>query len=189
MGLPQLPLNPIASIITNQDGESPTAQYIPSPKTPYQDLEENSKYYEGDKNITYYQLNMTRLSPIQAQLNSYQGENEEEAISYCEDKIRANELFNGSLVTIDKGCKFIAHCTYNRNRYPALLVTGKCSRSPQYCGNPFGVCRYLIQFVQTLIYSPNTVTYYNRMRKHYWTTGLEIIGYICFCDETIIQSP
>ncbi len=99
MGLPQLPLNPIASIITNQDGESPTAQYIPSPKTPYQDLEENSKYYEGDKNITYYQLNMTRLSPIQAQLNSYQGENEEEAISYCEDKIRANELFNGSLVT------------------------------------------------------------------------------------------
>ena len=197
MGMPPLPLKGgvLVSKITleNEQGELTIGEYGSPKLTPYEDLgkAENREHYDMELNILYRQLNATQFSSIQAQLNSHQGENEQEAISYCEDKIRAHDLFNGSLILSDKGCNFIAECNYNPYRYPALLITGLCNGTSLTCGDPQslpGICRSLVIQIQTLMYSPDEVTPYDRENKHYWTVKSHPIRFQCECDQYSIPS-
>ncbi len=120
---------PAVVIVTTQEGEGdkPTTDYAAE----YEKLLLDKKRVDD---IIYY-LNLTSVGQMQATINNYFSADEEEAIAYCEETIRATTTFNGSLTITDAGgCNFTMQCTYKHDRFPSLLLNGICASFRDLCG-------------------------------------------------------
>ena len=179
----------VLSIITTDttdavDNKDESSGAVPSP---YEEL------IEGDNKLVkeiVAGLNRTSLGPLQAEMNLYYSKNRKEAIEYCKEKVMT--ALNGSLTQTKDGCEFILQCTYDPNRFPALLLKGACGQSYQLCG-AFPDIKSCISYdvrVSVLNYAPTNSAGYQLAEKDTiqestkweWLERRELLTTDCLCE-------